>query len=215
MKQVSMFEDFIYDTVEPKKDWSGNKKSQFVTLGSSHHSEHERQSHDYYATDPKAIELLLDVERFNNVWEPACGEGHLSKVLDKRGMLARSTDYIDRGYGQGGIDFLSIDVNEWKGDIVTNPPFKYAQEFVEKSLTITRKGSKVAMFLRIQFLETKERKAFFLNHPPKTIYVSSSRILCALNGDFEKYKKNGSASCYAWFIWENGFCGDTVIKWFN
>lgn len=71
------------------------------------------------------------------------------------------------------------------------------------------------MFLRIQFLETKDRKYLFKHFPPKIIYVSSSRILCAMNGKFEDYSKNGSAACYCWFIWEKGFVGDTIIKWFN
>jgi hypothetical protein len=71
------------------------------------------------------------------------------------------------------------------------------------------------MFLKIQFLEGKKRKILFEKFPPKTVYVSSSRILCAPNGDFESMKKNGSAVAYCWFIWEKGFNGDPVIKWFN
>lgn len=197
------------------RDWTGNSKTTFATLGASSHSENERQIHDYYATDPKAIKLLLELEQFKNVWECACGEGHLSKVLQENGIHGKSTDLIDRGFGQGGVDFLSIEVTEWNGDIITNPPFKYAQEFVEKALRIIPTGNKVAMFLRVQFLETKDRKIFFQAHPPKTVYVSSSRILCAINGEFDKYQKNGSAACYCWFVWEKGFSGKTVIEWFN
>lgn len=70
------------------------------------------------------------------------------------------------------------------------------------------------MFLKVQFLEGKERRKLFEKYPPKVIYVSSSRINCAMNGDFEKYKFN-SAVAYAWFVWEKGYCGDTVIKWIN
>jgi hypothetical protein len=71
------------------------------------------------------------------------------------------------------------------------------------------------MFLRIQFLESKERGEFFKSFPPKTVYVSRSRIPCAKNGNFEEYKENGSASCYCWFVWEKGFNGTTKLKWFN
>lgn len=61
-------------------DWTGNSKSVYATLAASNHSERERNKHDYYATDPKAIELLLAEEKFSPlVWECACGEGHLSK----------------------------------------------------------------------------------------------------------------------------------------
>ena len=56
------------------------------TLGASNHVSEDRAKHDYYATDPKAIELLLDEETFSHeIWEPACGEGHLSKALIDRG----------------------------------------------------------------------------------------------------------------------------------
>ncbi len=197
------------------KDWTGNKKSTFSTLGASNHSDNDREINDFYATDPKALELLLKLESFNNVWECACGQGHLSDVLKKHNIHGRSSDLIERGYSDETFDFLAIDNLNWEGDIITNPPFKYAQEFVKKSLDIVPLGNKVAMFLRIQFLETKERKEFFKCYPPKTVYVSSSRILCAMNGDFKSYQKNGSAACYCWFVWENGYRGETTLKWFN
>ena len=74
-------------------------------------------------------------------------------------------------------------------------------------------GNKVAMFLKLTFLEGQKRKAMFQKYPPKIVYVSSSRLNCAKDGDFEKYKS--SAIAYAWFVWEKGYQGDPVIKWFN
>ena len=72
------------------------------------------------------------------------------------------------------------------------------------------------MFLKVTFLEGKERKNLFLAFPPKVIYVSSSRILCAKNGDFQKMKDGGgSAVAYAWYVWEKGYKGETIIKWIN
>ena len=72
------------------------------------------------------------------------------------------------------------------------------------------------MFLKVQFLEGKARRKMFEKYPPKRIWVSSSRILCAKNGDFERMiKGGGSAMAYAWFVWEKGYEGDTVVKWFN
>jgi len=197
------------------KDWKGNKKSIFTTLGASSHSLEERQTHDYYATEPKALEKLLELEEFAKVWECACGQGHLSEVLKKYEIHAKSTDIIDRGYGDGVFDFLSIENQGWDGDIITNPPYKYAQDFVEKSLQIIPNGRKVGMFLRIQFLEGKARRQLFKVQPPKVVYVSSSRLGCAKNGDFEKYNESGSASCYCWFVWEKGYKGTTELKWFN
>ncbi len=75
-------------------------------------------------------------------------------------------------------------------------------------------GHKVAMFLKLQFLEGKQRRELFKKWPPKVVYVSSSRLHCAMNGDFEKYKKS-NAIAYAWYVWEKGFTGNPVIKWFN
>ena len=199
------------------KDWTGNKNSIYKTLGASNHTSKERQTEDYYATEPKAMELLPEVERFNkDVWECACGEGHLSEVLKNNGYDVYSTDLIDRGYGDGIIDFLSPNIQRWVGDIITNPPYKYAQQFIEKSLSIIPDKNKVAMFLKVQFLEGKARKKLFTKHPPKVIYVSSSRLLCAKNAMFDRMRAGGgSAVAYAWYVWEKGYKGDTIVKWIN
>jgi len=206
------------------KNWKGNSNSIYKTLGASNHTDEERQGEDFYATDPEAAELLLTLETFSqNIWEPAAGEGHLSKVFEKAGHTVKSTDAVDRGYGTPGVDFLGINetwcgeiIDEWDGDIITNPPYAFAQEFVEKSLELVADGRKVAMFLKVQFLEGKERKKLFIKYPPKTVYVSSSRLLCAKNAEFAKMiEGGGSAVAYAWFVWVKGFKGDTILKWFN
>lgn len=200
-----------------KTDWIGDTNSIFKTLGSSHHSEREREHNDYYATDPLAARFLLELENFAaNIWEPACGEGHLSKVLESSGYSVKSTDLVDRGYGEGGLDFLSIENHLWDGDIITNPPYKYAQEFIEKAIAIIPYGNKVAMFLKLTFLEGKGRRDLFRNNPPARIWVSSSRINCALNGDFERQRMTGgSAVAYAWYVWEKGYKGSPKLGWFN
>lgn len=197
------------------KDWTGNRNSIYTTLGASDHSDKERQSHDYYATEPKATELLLAEETFAPViWECACGEGHMAKVMEEHGYQVISTDLIYRGYGdEKSVDFLHEPIADFDGDIITNPPYKYALQFVEKALERVKPGRKVAMFLKLQFLEGKSRKQFFLKHPPKTVYVSSSRLICAMNGEFEKYPS--SAVAYAWFVWEKGYKGNPIIKWIN
>ena len=110
-------------------------------------------------------------------------------------------------------DFLAIDNQEWNGNIVTNPPYAYAQEFVEKALQIIPDGKKVCMFLKLTFLEGKQRKHLFRTQPPARVWVSSSRLLCAMNGEFDKI--SDSATAYAWFVWVKGYQGNTVIKWFN
>jgi hypothetical protein len=195
------------------KNWTGNKNSIYKILGASNHTDHEREVNDYYATDPIAGKLLLELENFENILEPAAGEGHLAEVFKQAGKQVTPYDLIDRGYCKTKNFF---DIDKWDGDIITNPPYKYAQRFVEHALDIIPVGNKVAMFLKIQFLEGKKRKKLFEVNPPRTVYVSSSRITCALNADFKRMKQNGgSAAAYCWFVWEKGFKGDTIVKWFN
>lgn len=196
-----------------KKDWTGNSKAVYSTLGASNHSNENRATHDYYATDPTAMTLLLEKETFNNnVWECAAGEKHLAKVLERAGYTVKCSDIINRTGDIEVIDFLTYK-GKWSGDIITNPPYKYAADFVAKALDIIPKGRKVAMFLKLQFLEGKARRKLFDKYPPKTVYVASGRLVCAKNGDFEH--TDSSAVAYCWFVWEKGFKGDPVIKWIN
>ena len=146
-------------------DWIGNSKSIYVCNGASNHTTAERQKHDYYATDPKATELLLEQETFNkNIWECACGEGHIANVLKQHGYNVYSTDLIDRGYQDKLVDFL-LNKEKFDGDIITNPPYKYAREFVENAMELIPNGNKVAMFLKLTFLESKNRKELFKKYP--------------------------------------------------
>lgn len=187
-----------------------SNRSIYAPLGSSNHARGEREKNDYYATDPKAIDILLKKESFENVLEPACGEGHLSKRLIELGVEVHSSDLIDRGYG-GVADFFGIE--KWEGDLITNPPYNMAQKFVEHSLKVVPEGNKVAMFLKLTFLEGQARRKMFSRYPPKKVYVFSKRMVCAKNGDFESIKS--SAVAYAWFIWEKGFEGNPEIEWID
>ena len=158
--QYDLFGNPIED--KPKKDWTGDTHSVFVTVGASNHSKGERQNEDFYASHPEAGEWLMRLEKFDGpIWEPCAGQGHLSKVFEAHGYEVKSTDLIDRGYGQGGINFLDPSITEWNGAIVTNPPFAFAQEIIEKSLSIIPEGQKVAMFLRTLFLEGQARRKLF------------------------------------------------------
>lgn len=192
------------------KDWTGT--AQFIAAGNNRKTDAE--INDYYATDPKAVEILLENEEFYHyIWELACGEGHISSVLKEHGYCVKSSDIIDRGYeGTEIFDFLKAEPSHNDYDIITNPPYKYAKEFVEKALEILpMDGAKVAMFLKLTFLEGQARRELFKKYPPKTVYVFSGRVECAKNGKFT----GGSAVAYAWFVWETGYKGKSVIKWVN
>ena len=155
--------------IESKRIGNG---STFRCLGASNHVEHERALNDFYASSPLAGELLLEVEPdLDNIWENACGQGHLAKVFDKAGKLGKATDLVDRGYGIGGVDFLSVTEKWENGDIVTNPPYSDAELFVRHSLDLVDEGRKVCMFLKLTFLEgiSKENSFFDLG-----MYMSKS-----------------------------------------
>ena len=209
------------------KDWTGNRNSVFKTLGASNHTHKERQNEDFYATDPVATEWLLKLENIHDVViDNSVGEGDLMFPIIKSGRKVIGFDIVNRFSQHPGFEFRNenwLDFNPDKllnADIIFNPPYKLAQEFVEHSINLVEEGRKVCAFLKLQFLEGKKRKELFEKYPPKIVYVSSSRILCAKNADFTGMREaGGSAVAYAWFIWEkqNVYKEDyiTQIKWFN
>lgn len=202
------------------KDWTGNGNSIYKTLGASNHCDEEREINDYYATPPLATKCLIEIFGDNldkniTILEPACGEGHISKEFEKLGYNVISHDLVDRGYGISGRDFLTSTFKDGNMNIITNPPYKFAAEFVEKSMDIINDGNYVIMLLKLTFLEGMKRFEMFKKYPPKILYVFSDRINCAKNGEFEKYGENGGAACYCWYIWQKGFNGDPIIKWVN
>lgn len=155
------------------KDWKGGSASTFKTIGASNHCDHDRQAEDYYATEPAATDWLCKLEEFKSpILEPSCGEGHISKRLMAHGYDVVSRDLVDRGFGEVA-DFLYMNNEKWEGDIITNPPYAFAQEFVEQALKMIQPGRKVAMFLKLTFLEGKKRRPLFQNAPP---FVSGSAV---------------------------------------
>ena len=123
-----------------------------------------------------------------------------------------STDIVKRCEGVKELDFLKLnEMVRFDGDIITNPPYKYALEFVDMALKYVNFWNKVAMLLRIQFLEGIKRADFFEKHPPRTVYIFKKRARCAMNGDFESYKS--PAMSLAWFVWVKGFRGSPSIEW--
>ncbi len=120
------------------KDWTGNSKSGYIIDGIFRDANHERGKHDFYGANPHSVNLFLQKIKEDGIvlpetiHEPACGQGHISKALEKHGYNVISSDLYDYGYGNSGIDFLQ---NTEKADcFLTNPPYKFALEFVKKSI---------------------------------------------------------------------------------
>lgn len=176
-----------------------------------------RVDNDFYATNPESVKALLKVEAFDDgtILEPCCGQGHISKVLEERtNSLVFSQDLVDRGFGTPDKDFLFPQQANQYDYVVTNPPYKIAREFVTQSLHVATK--KVAMFLKIQFLEGQARKEWFKHTPLRTVYVFSKRQNPWRNGESinpNTGKEWANTMCFCWFVWEIGYEGKPQIEW--
>ena len=166
-----------------------------------------RQKDDFYPTPPDAVEALLQLERFDGgIWEPACGDGAISKILATEYDVV-SSDLNDYGFGQTGIDFL-MEQKLQAPNIVTNPPYKNATDFVQHAIMLGAK--KHCWFLRLAFLEGQARyENLYSKLRPARVWVFSKR-LTLWRGDEER-SGNGTTA-YAWFVWD-GVPDETKLGW--
>lgn len=182
-----------------------------------------RIENDFYATDPKAVEMLLnDLPKnyfYGNMLEPCVGQGHIANTMLKYNPDLKITaiDIVDRGYPNTIIaDFLKLNPLCAYNCIVTNPPYSLATEFVEKGMEYLVTGGVMAMFLKLQFLEGQKRKRIFDKYPPKYIYVFRNRMATWNNGqpkDPKTGKKWATTMCHAWFVWEKDSTSEPIVRW--
>lgn len=176
-----------------------------------------RAPFEFYPTPPSAIRALLSVERFEgDIWEPACGDGAISRELVAAGYDVIATDITDWGYGYPGYDFLTLE-NPFARNIVTNPPYGWglADRFVEKGLAFTAEtGGRVAMLLNIASLCHPKRHDDFVHQPPSVIYALDECV-CFPLGDPTRATTHTLKHRYAWLIWDHAHKGDSVIRWLS
>jgi hypothetical protein len=165
---------------------------------------------DFFPTPDWATFALVDNEKFEGqIWEPACGDGSMAKVLAAKGNEVIATDLYDRGFGESGIDFLATDREA--DNIVTNPPYNAAEGFVRVGTKRARR--KFALLLRLAFLEGANRyRTIFSSNAPARIWVFSERITFYPAG---AVRKGTGTTAYAWFVWERDWRGQTELKWFR
>jgi len=189
-----------------------NKKTTKRFVGDSE----ERIRADFYPTPGWAVTALLQREDFSGTfWEPACGKGDISKILIGSGFDVHSTDILDYGYGISGVDFLNensmfSDRHTVVNNIITNPPFNIALEFIKMSKRAA--DQKIAMFLKTTFLEGVERQQMWKDtvFPFKKMYQFSRRVSF---GKENKTHKNGGMMAFAWFVWDKNHSGSATIDW--
>lgn len=172
-------------------------------------SKHQRREGDFYATPEWVTEVLCRHVRFHRVWEPACGEGHMSRVLERYGARVESTDLFDRGYGDDhGTSFLDMNSpyshDDTPYDIVTNPPFSLADEFVEHALKLAEaNGTKVAMLLRNEWDCASSRDHLFRpgsHFRLKIVLTKRPRWIEGTTGS--------PRHSYSWYLWDFGSFSD-------
>ena len=174
---------------------------------SGHNFRGDREKNDFYATPSQATEKLLQVEQFDGkIYEPCCGQGHISKVLIENGYDVESTDLVDRGYGQSHIDFLME--TKVRDNIITNPPYgKLLIQFLNHTQLIADK--KICLLLKLQALEGIARGEFYKTCPPVRVHVFSKRVSLMKNGD----SYDGGMMALAWFVWEKGNKDKPIVSW--
>lgn len=168
-----------------------------------------REKDDFYPTPPEATEALLAKERFDgSIWEPACGDGAISKVLQARGYDVISTDLVDRGFGASRVDFL-MESQAMAPNIVTNPPFKYVAPFLRQAVSLST--GKVAMLLRLACLEGQNRRKIYEASPLARVWVFAGRITIWRNGIEGSHA--GGMTAFAWFVWDHSHKGPPTLGW--
>ena len=170
-----------------------------------------RHEDDYYRTPPECTRALLQVESFPSpISEPACGDGAISRVLIDAGHTVISTDLVDRGYGEGGVDFLAEQTLR-AGDLVTNPPYELADDFALHALALGVR--KMALLCRLAWLEGQDRyDRLFSQRKLARVWVFSPRQTL-WRGDDEAAEDDGGMTAYAWFVFEREHSGAAKLGW--
>jgi hypothetical protein len=168
---------------------------------------------DFYQTPPEAVMALLSKETFDGLtWEPCAGNGAIAQVLEQHGIPVMASELREAGYGITGCN--ALEPNFWIRALpfrhaITNPPYHIAEEII--SACIESVSGKVAMLLKLTFLESEKRREFFEKYPPARIHVFRRRITMYPEGT-AKPRNNGTIA-FAWFVWEKGFSGKPTLNW--
>lgn len=173
----------------------------------------DREGMDFYATNPKDVTEICKILNIGSakqyhILEPCAGNGHIAKVLKDLGQTVVTNDIIERDYPLDyTIDYLKEDLPKKDFDVVlTNPPFKYAKEFIERSLEY---APVVVVIAKLDLLETAKRKALNNEHLQQ-VYVHTSRARFARGGEDHYFKKSSSMAT-AWYVYVRNKKGQTKL----
>lgn len=181
--------------------------------GSTNRSGKFRPLDDHFPTPREAVyPLVRHLALPRHIEEPACGEGHIARVLEEYGYQVTASNLVDRGYGETGRDFL-------KGEkrapcLITNPPFSLDEEFVLHALAL---GYDVAcFFLRIKWLCGADRYRRIMGPTPPCVVLPFIERIKFYAGDTPVEDQPGwNTEDFAWFVWRAGFIGHPTIAWLS
>lgn len=174
----------------------------------------ERKEGDEYMTPEWVAETLCHaVPMYGNVWEPACGEGAIARVMKREKAVSHvSQSDLNPAYDEHGIgfDFLLADEPLWGSDsesltIVTNPPYgkqgKIAEAFVRHALLITKRvRGRVCMLLPFAWDAGKKRQDMFEDFPAHVTTIRLTERIRWTN--LPQSERSGPSENHAWFVWD-------------
>lgn len=179
----------------------------------------ERDPHDWYVEPNECSEALFAAERFRGaIWDPACGLGRIVEQAHAAGYKAVGTDIVSRSdICAREADFLVSRPAAKFSNIVSNPPFGLAEEFVQHALTLVDKGGKVAMLLPLVWLSGFSTKRNWLpSSPLRRVYPISPRPSMPPGKVIMAGIKAGNGTKdFAWFVWLSGYKGCPDIEFLN
>jgi hypothetical protein len=183
-------------------------------------SGYDRVANKYYAEPRWLVDALLRHERFTGpVIDPCCGGGSIVAALRDAGYTANGSDIVDRGFGERA-DVLQH--REPIASLVSNPPFTLAEPIVWHALPLLLPGGKLALLLRLAFLESQERQRLFDETPLARVWVSRQRASMPPgqgqgprdhHGALIPAPASGGSTPYAWFIWQPGCPRPPTLDW--
>lgn len=169
----------------------------------------ERREQDFYPTPDNVTHALMRflhdqsiIKPHAMIWEPACGDGAMSKVIESYGYTVASSDVReDSGYGRGGIDYLNTPC-DWRYDgIITNPPFKIAADFVKKAVN---EAPVVALLFKSQYWHAEKRTKLFNEFQPAWVLPLNWRPDFKAAENAANGKKGAPLMEVLWTVWVRG-----------
>lgn len=175
------------------------------------------RGNDLYETPSVAVTALLEAENIpHRIWEPACGPGAIVRVLRASGRSVFASDLVDYAspdQNEAGWDFLlERKCPAGVEAVVTNPPFKLANEFVAHALDLC---PRVIMLLRLAFLESSRRSPILDGGHLSKVHVFRNRLPMmhrAGQGIKAAERTTSSALAFAWFVWDRHHSGPTELR---